>query len=135
MLIEVGCCEGSLRAHRHAEDPTVFTWDPHISRRSVENMGLHYVHPQKAPTNGEIQFEFQHDSCASVTNQHINDHSGYISISLFVFSKLWGSFLTCLPHLCCVFLMTCTMFGFNKSFYCVSFHVYVLTDLSPMCLS
>lgn len=76
MLVEVGCCEGSLRAHRHAEDPTVFTWDPHISRRSVENMGLHYVHPQKAPTDGENKFEFEHDTCAPVTNRHINDHSG-----------------------------------------------------------
>lgn len=49
---------GSLRAHRHAEDPAVFAGDPHVSRRNVENMGLHYVHPQKAPTNGENEFEF-----------------------------------------------------------------------------
>lgn len=56
---EVGSAvRGSLRAHRHAEDPAVFTRDPHVSRRNVENMGLHYVHPQKAPTNGENEFEF-----------------------------------------------------------------------------
>lgn len=116
MLVEVGCCEGSLRAHRHAEDPTVFTWDPHISRRSVENMGLHYVHPQKAPTDGENKFEFEHDTCAPVTNQHINGHSGCIVISLFVFSKIWGSSLSCLPHLCWVSLITSPCFVFNKSF-------------------
>ncbi len=48
---------GSLRAHQHAEDPAVFTWHPHFPRRNVENMGLHHVHPQEAPTNGEKGFE------------------------------------------------------------------------------
>lgn len=47
---------GSLRAHQHAEDPAMFTWHPHFSRRNVENMGLHHVHPQEAPTNGENEF-------------------------------------------------------------------------------
>lgn len=80
MLAEAGCCEGSLRAHRHAEDPTVFTWDPHISRRNVENMGLHNVHPQKAPTNGENKFEFKRDTCAFVPKQHVNYHPGCVVI-------------------------------------------------------
>lgn len=44
---------GSLRARQHAEDPAVFTWHPHFSRCNVENMGLHHVHPQEAPTDGE----------------------------------------------------------------------------------
>ncbi len=48
---------GSLRARQHAEDPAVFTWHPHFSRRNVENMGLHHVHPQEAPTNGEKGFD------------------------------------------------------------------------------
>lgn len=48
---------GSLRARQHAEDPAVFTWHPHFSRRNVENLGLHHVHPQEAPTNGEKGFE------------------------------------------------------------------------------
>lgn len=47
---------GSLRAHQHAEDPAMFTWHPHFPRRNVENMGLHHVHPQEAPTNGENGF-------------------------------------------------------------------------------
>lgn len=48
---------GSLRAYQHAEDPAVFTWHPHFSRRNVQNMGLHHVHPQEAPANGEKGFE------------------------------------------------------------------------------
>lgn len=48
---------GSLRTHHHAEDPAVFTWHPNFSRRNVENMGLHHVHPQKAPTDGENGFK------------------------------------------------------------------------------
>lgn len=64
---------GSLRAHRHAEDPAVFTRDPHVSRRSVEDMGLHHVHPQEAPPDGENEFGFEADT--SVTNHHINDLS------------------------------------------------------------
>lgn len=38
---------------QHAQDPAVFTRHPHFSRRNVENMGLHHVHPQEAHTNGE----------------------------------------------------------------------------------
>lgn len=48
---------GSLRAHQHAEDPAVFTWHPHFSRRDVQNMGLLHVHPQEAPKNGERGFQ------------------------------------------------------------------------------
>lgn len=71
--LQWGRCEGSLRVRRHAEDPAVFTWDPHFSRRNVENMGLHHVHPQKAPTNGET---FEHDTCAPVIFQPIDGLSG-----------------------------------------------------------
>lgn len=52
-VVDVSWNWGSLHARQHAEDPAMFTWHPHFSQCNVENMGLHHVHPQEAPTNGE----------------------------------------------------------------------------------
>lgn len=52
-VVDVSWNWGSLHARQHAEDPAMFTWHPHFSQRNVENMGLHHVHPQEAPSNGE----------------------------------------------------------------------------------
>lgn len=54
----------------------MFTWHPHFPRRNVENMGLHHVHPQEAPTNGE------------------NGFGTYLEIYLFVFLSHVSIFLT-----------------------------------------
>lgn len=52
-VVDVSWHWGSLHARQHAEDPAMFTRHPHFSQCNVENMGLHHVHPQEAPPNGE----------------------------------------------------------------------------------